>query len=103
MQRPPFCHPLPCFPPEERYERYGVAKIVDYVDTPDQTGRIVQYADGTQGYIANGFIPDVFGVGQHNGPRYSPFSSGARGDISGSEGMDAPNFWFNNSDNGASF
>ena len=63
----------------------------------------MQYADGTQGYIANGFIPDVFGVGQHNGPRYSPFSSGARGDISGSEGMDAPNFWFNNSDNGASF
>ena len=53
-------------------------------------------------YIANGFIPDGFDM-PHNGPRYSPFSSGARGDISGSEGMDAPNFWFNNSDNGASF
>jgi hypothetical protein len=31
------------------------------------------------------------------------FSSGARGNIAGSEGMDAPNFWFNNTDNGASF
>lgn len=99
MQRPPFHPPLPCPPPEERY---GVAKIVDYIDTPDETGRIVLYADGTRGYIANGFIPDGFDT-THNGPRYSPFSSGARGDISGSEGMDAPNFWFNNSDNGASF
>lgn len=99
MHRPPFHPPFPCPPPEERY---GVAKIVDYIDTPDETGRIVLYADGTRGYIANGFIPDGFDM-SHNGPRYSPFSSGARGDISGSEGMDAPNFWFNNSDNGASF
>lgn len=99
MQRTPFHPPFPCPPPEERY---GVAKIVDYIDTPDETGRIVLYADGTRGYIANGFIPDGFDM-PHNGPRYSPFSSGARGDIAGSEGMDAPNFWFNNSDNGASF
>ena len=99
MQSPPFHPPFPCPPPEERY---GVAKIVDYIDTPDETGRIVLYADGTRGYIANGFIPYGFDT-PHNGPRYSPFSSGARGDISGSEGMDAPNFWFNNSDNGASF
>ena len=99
MRRPPFHPSFPCPPPEERY---GVAKIVDYIDTPDETGRVVLYADGTRGYIANGFIPDGFDM-PHNGPRYSPFSSGARGDISGSEGMDAPNFWFNNSDNGASF
>lgn len=99
MQKLPFHPPFPCPPPEERY---GVAKIVDYIDTPDETGRIVLYADGTGDYIANGFIPDGFDM-SHNGPRYSPFSSGARGDISGSEGMDAPNFWFNNSDNGASF
>lgn len=100
MQSHPY--PPPCIPCCADEERYGVAKIVDYVDTPDGTGRFVQYADGRRGFIANGFVPDGFDLA-HNGPRYSPFSSGARGDISGSEGMDAPNFWFNNSDNGVNF
>ncbi len=101
MQRPPFppCCQMPCEPP---IEYYGVAKIVDYVDTPDETGRMVVYADGRRGFIPNGFVPDDF-EGRYNGPRYSMFSSGARGNIAGSEGMDAPNFWFNNTDNGASF
>ena len=45
----------------------------------------------------------LFGTGGHgNGPRRLD-TQDIRGDISNSEGMDAPNLWFNNSDMGQNF
>lgn len=80
---------------------YGTLKIVSHCPSPDGSCTYVRYADGRYDTIANGFLPDGYGT-HHNGPRFMP-GDDIRGDISNSEGMDAMNFWFNNSDNGANF
>lgn len=80
---------------------YGTLKIVAHCPTADHQCTAVRYADGRYDIIANGFLPDGYDA-HNNGPRFMP-GDDIRGDISNSEGMDAPNFWFNNSDNGANF
>lgn len=87
------CHaePEPC---------YGMPKIVEAVETPCGTTSVV-YADGRTDEIANGYIPS--GDVENNGPKFMPFDDPIRGNNSNSEGMDRPNFAFNNTDMGATF
>lgn len=79
---------------------HGIRKFAEVADTPDHTMQAIRYADGTTGLIAHGHIPG--GHVSNNGPVFMP-GNDSHGEISNSEGMDAPNYWFNNSDCGQSF
>lgn len=87
---------LPEFPPTR-----GPIKIVECRESPDGQFDLVRFKNGTRGMIPHGYLFDGFGV-KGNGPRLLD-THDIRGDISNSEGMDAPNIWFNNSDCGQNF
>lgn len=80
---------------------YGTLKIIRAVPTTDHKMTAVQYADGRYDMIANGYVPEP-GTVTNNGPKVLPIDD-VRGDISNSEGMDALNYMFNNTDCGATF
>ena len=98
----PNCYPGLITPTERPEPYYGTLKIVNHCPTVDHRATAVQYDDGRYDIIANGFVPDGHDV-HNNGPMFAPGDCGIRGDISNSEGMDWPNYVFNNTDNGASF
>lgn len=79
---------------------HGIRKFAEVHDTPDHMFQAVRYRDGGTGLIAHGHIPG--GHVTNNGPIFMP-GNDSHGEISNSEGMDAPNFWFNNSDCGQNF
>ena len=117
MKRPPCrCNPVPnpyqdimspaAMPPVPpgAYEEelsYGVKKFVEVHETPDRAYEAVRLADGTTRLVPHAHCPGGH-AGDHNGPMFMP-GNDAYGEISSSEGMDAPNFWFNNSDCGQNF
>lgn len=87
--------------PTERPEPYyGMPKVISAHETTDHQMMAVQYDDGRYEMIPNGYV--LGGHVTNNGPAVVPWDD-IRGNISNSEGMDAPNFIFNNTDNGASF
>lgn len=93
---PPSIPTLPDMPPLR-----GPVKIDECRETPDGRYDMVRFRNGCRGIIPHGYVFDGFGF-KGNGPRYLD-THDIRGDISNSEGMDAPNLWFNNSDSGANF
>lgn len=80
---------------------YGILKIRAAAPTTDHQMTAVQYADGRYDMIPNCHVFEE-GTVKENGPRCMPWDD-IRGNTSNSEGMDCPNYMFNNSDNGASF
>jgi len=92
---PPMPH-LPEMPPMR-----GPVKIRDWKYSPDGKFDLVHFQNGMPGAIPHGYVFDGFGM-HGNGPRRLD-TQDIRGDISNSEGMDAPNLWFNNSDMGQNF
>lgn len=98
----PFGLPLaPPEPPELPEPYYGQRRIVARRETPDERFDMVRFADGRPWVVPHGYVFDGYGM-RHNGPRTMD-THDIRGDISNSEGMDAPNLWFNNSDCGQNF
>lgn len=93
---PPSIPTLPDMPPMR-----GPVKIAECRQTPDGKYDLVRFRNGMPGIIPHGHVFDGFGL-HNNGPRFMD-THDIRGDISNSEGMDAPNLWFNNSDSGANF
>jgi len=93
---------MPFLPPGAYEEEinFGVKKFVEVHSTPDHAFEAVKLADGTNRLIAHAHCPG--GHCHNNGPLFMP-GNDAHGEISNSEGMDAPNYWFNNSDCGQNF
>ena len=93
--------PSPLAEPELPEPYWGQHKIVEHRQSPDGKFDIVRNADGRPGVIPHAFVFDGYGF-KGNGPSIMD-THDIRGDISNSEGMDAPNIWFNNTDAGQSF
>lgn len=93
---PPSIPTLPAMPPLR-----GPVKVRDWRFSPDGKYDLVHFRNGMPGIIPHGYVFDGYGF-RGNGPRFLD-THDIRGDISNSEGMDAPNLWFNNSDCGQNF
>lgn len=94
-------YPSPGIAPPRPEPYYGTLKIVEHHPTEDGRATAVRYADGRYDVLPNAALLEP-GTGINNGPLCQPWDD-IRGDISNSEGMDFPNFAFNNSDCGATF
>lgn len=93
---PPPMMSLPDMPPLR-----GPVKVESWRTSPDGRYDMVRFRGGMPGMIPHGYVFDGYGF-RGNGPRVLD-THDIRGDISNSEGMDAPNLWFNNSDCGQNF
>lgn len=80
---------------------YGLVKIVEEHPTVDGQCMATRYADGRYAMVPRGYVLEP-GTVTNNGPACMPWDE-IRGNISDSEGMDCPNYMFNNTDCGASF
>lgn len=98
---PPVPPPMLPMEPPDCLPARGPLKIVSARETPDGKFDMVRFQNGMPGLIPHGYVFDGYGL-RGNGPRYLD-THDIRGEISNSEGMDAPNLWFNNSDCGQNF
>lgn len=97
---PGFAQPTPLHPGIPPHH-VGPAKFRDWRISPDGKFDLVHFRNGMPAAIPHGYVFDGYGM-KNNGPRRMD-THDIRGDISNSEGMDAPNIWFNNSDCGQNF